>query len=785
MKTMMKRPFCIGLILSIFLLTVPMQTVLAADAPAVSAPIVAIAADAGTVELDGATYRVIRTAEELRAATDAGNYILAGDIDGGDTTVAEPILKLAGGTVLDGNGCRISGFAVETSGAAGSLFAFADSTEKIVIRNLTVGSVEKPVSLKSDKSVSLFGDDTANTVAEWSNNRFYAAAGVTADANLGMVFAHLRGNHTFANCTVNAQIAHNGAWSVGMWFGQQYPTSVLTVTDCVTEGELTTKGQAGGLVGNMQGSATVNGFENRAALTSKSNNAAGVVAYATLEAGVERTFTNCVNVGTLQAKKVVAGIYGFQAGGSNAGTVRFVGCVNRGNLTGTPDIYSGIGGIYGMENKACANLALSFENCSNFGAITGNEICVGGIYGRTTTGATTKNSVNYGALTGVSSGKYSRIGGIAGNSYSKLTTFENCQNFGAIQTGNNLGGIIGQAELGCTITGCTNYGSVSDTVNNAGGIVANAAKVVTITDTANYGAVSTGTAAGFIGTGGATVTMQNCLNAGDISGTSHTGGFVGWTNGVYTLTDCVTIGALSNTGNNIGGVGGVISNDNTVLKNVYCFGSVFSTAMEKAGAVLGVGSKAPATVENVKYLALAGAGSSLGAAEDGAIAAKDAVSLLEGKYTGKRFLLNEAGIPTFAEPVLRGVQNTVVTDGTYRVRFLATLQTLQYDALGFDVAYTYTDANGEQHKTQKKYCEYVMTSVTAAEEDGTVRAVSAAELFGKYLFALTVNDVPEAVGEIVFTVTPFAESAGETYVGQTVRVTYRAGVFAGYGEVEG
>ena len=71
----------------------------------------------------------------------------------------------------------------------------------------------------------------------------------------------------------------------------------------------------------------------------------------------------------------------------------------------------------------------------------------------------------------------------------------------------------------------------------------------------------------------------------------------------------------------------------------------------------------------------------------------------------------------------------------------------------------------------------VYTSILA-EENGSVRSVTAAELGGVYLYALVLENVPVNAGDIVFTARPYRVIDGEKDYGVEKTVTLSGGEFA-------
>ena len=106
-------------------------------------------------------------------------------------------------------------------------------------------------------------------------------------------------------------------------------------------------------------------------------------------------------------------------------------------------------------------------------------------------------------------------------------------------------------------------------------------------------------------------------------------------------------------------------------------------------------------------------------------------------------------------PVFAGYQTTDVTDGKYSVRFVATINYLDdVSAVGFIIRAQFEKDSAPVDKTVTQYCAYVYNSILAAGSP-----VTAEELGGNYIFALHIDEIPENIGQITFTVTPYYNHA--------------------------
>ena len=125
-----------------------------------------------------------------------------------------------------------------------------------------------------------------------------------------------------------------------------------------------------------------------------------------------------------------------------------------------------------------------------------------------------------------------------------------------------------------------------------------------------------------------------------------------------------------------------------------------------------------------------------------------------------------------------GMQYTDPSADTQNVRFLAALHSLNGTAAGFEITASYLDENDDvATKSWEKSCNYVYSSIIATSDGGTVASVTANELGGTYLVALSVDGVPvEADVQIDFVVKSYViDDNGDKQYSETVRFTIIGG----------
>lgn len=201
----------------------------------------------------------------------------------------------------------------------------------------------------------------------------------------------------------------------------------------------------------------------------------------------------------------------------------------------------------------------------------------------------------------VSNSGSTQIGGITGRSGEG--TFINCSYDGIVErTGTSAndyvpaGGILGEALMGVSITGCSTSGALTTASGRAcGGILGKTTNLVNIKDCSSTMNISArddvaGGIVGYYGNG----EISNCHVESSItvrekgSGSSYVGGIVAHTSGAIVITDCSYKGAIDAFS---GIVGGIIGQSNTstgdgcTITRCFSEGSIKSTTV--VGGVIG------------------------------------------------------------------------------------------------------------------------------------------------------------------------------------------------------
>jgi len=235
--------------------------------------------------------------------------------------------------------------------------------------------------------------------------------------------------------------------------------------------------------------------------------------------------------------------------------------------------------ISGLLISPTGNSLGLFKYLSGEGTVIKNLNVAGKVTGNQTTGAIVANLSNAAVLENctadVEINCEANSLAIAGGLVGQLTgdaVIRNCVNNGVVTGTTWLGGIVGRVNgANARIENCVNNGKVTGT-DGVGGI------------------------AGFIETHPAAI--DGCVNNGDVNTTGSdygTGGIAGST--VGPVQNSYNTGKITSKDDNIGGLVGIMSNVQAILKDSYNTGDIVATSVSASAAVGGlVGNMNPGTV---------------------------------------------------------------------------------------------------------------------------------------------------------------------------------------------
>ena len=535
----------------------------------------AVPSSLGTTTIDGQTYFLIYTAEQLKTFRNiVNNTLTEAETAAGYTPDAAANGKLMRDITLNEDFDQ-SKFALDTEG------------------NLTYDGGAVPETFETWTPIGNSSSTTQYTGTFDGNGKSISGLYINSSSYNTGLFGYLGSGGSIQKLTVTNSVVRGG-----MYTGSIVGYSYGTISECINNGDVfATSTHVGGIVGfcnaggalsdchntgSVQGSGYCGGIAgssfgniDQCSNTGDVDGGAtfGVGGIAGVAEGIR--ITNSYNTGSIASAANGNAYVGGILGDSLAQGCEIENCYNMGTVSASTTSGEMAGGIVGVG-------PCDVTNCYNTGAISGYRF-VGGIYGWTY-GSNAQNSYNTGAIIG--GGNY--VGGFAGYvGSSAACTIEDCYNTGSVTAENEsaavnniVGGFVGYVTSASTVRRCYNTGDVLST---------NAA-----TDLANV-------VGGFVGDN-ASGTIENCYNTGNVTGenrnggTSNVGGFAGVNRDK--IASCWTVGQVSSSADGTNNVGAMVGNNYSsgTIDNCYYLAG---TAEQGTGVNDGTGTPGSLAAEDI------------------------------------------------------------------------------------------------------------------------------------------------------------------------------------------
>ncbi len=397
------------------------------------------------------------------------------------------------------------------------------------------------------------------------------------------------------------------------------------------------------------------------------------------------------------------------------------------------------------------------SNVDLYVSVTANA-AVGGVVGNLSAGKLNMIScANNGTLNLLGSGNVQIQGGAfvgtisaAGCEFNATACVNNGDVIASSQNWCNIGGFCGRIEVNasnmtlkkCVNTGDIGFGSVEPLGSKyraggfGGSMRTNETGVITMQYCLNLGNINVkDTAGGMIGENQGQVFLMNCYNYGNVGDTSYDGGLVGLLNKTaacnYSIQNCVHAPSDAAAAALIGQISaGQLVFDGNVL-----VGTPEASAVE-LGHVVTKGNK----TENFSYSGM------------------DSTSMVADRAAW------EAATP---EIDVIGYQKTAVdtATNTFKVRIVTTVSSLAYDAVGFEIIRSDANGAGAIVKTTTKAYSSLLGN------DGTVYDPAAEKDGAEYFVPFVIEGVP-ADGSVTFHVRPYVVEGDVVTYGETMLTTF-------------
>ena len=276
--------------------------------------------------------------------------------------------------------------------------------------------------------------------------------------------------------------------------------------------------------------------------------------------------------------------------------------------------------------------------------------------------------------------------------------------------------------------------------------------------------------------------IRNCTNMGSVDGSENAGGLIGLCRGNAQVSMCRNMGKIS-----AAFAGGMVGKAEAAIHygDSYVEWSTLKVTLQISGS------------ENHGNLSSSGAaGGMVGRIENAGQDGNPGVDTeLSGNLHTGGIRAGESGgalLPWVGSSVsdgaihvsectdgsaavrLHGSQLREEADGTYAVRFVGSIGSLDYREIGYTVRIRWNDRVSEE---QEMSCGTVYRSMQLGEE----AACTAEELRGEesaYLCILTITDIPSDAGRVEFEVTPYGvRKDGKRESGERYRIVYDGGSY--------
>lgn len=388
----------------------------------------------------------------------------------------------------------------------------------------------------------------------------------------------------------------------------------------------------------------------------------------------------------------------------------------------------------------------------------------------------------FGATSNFDADKQDNANVLIENVYLDVTMYTSAPASPRANDGRNTGGVIGAVYSECTLTirntVVNNKIEAANTIRAAAGFIGLATgaggKVkkdgkeegerncyVTIEDSMFSGILNNknNQNAGYVARASSYLTINRCIEAGDVypatwtTDTNYTASMIGWS--IYPnnkITNCLYTDVFY-----------VQNGKYTPVESLY--GTAVALGTPTVENNTHVTDAELTGIASAEKLALAGMGATWTPTTTGLPLPRKVAELFGETVIAKKDI---AGTPVVK---LAGYQATDAKDEKFDLRLVAALKlpegktTADFTAVGFTVVANY----GTTSLTKDYAVDTVYTSVAAYTKGGAeVKAYTAAELGGDYLFVLPCSNVPANAGVITLEVTVYYTTAEGTTVGATV-----------------
>lgn len=295
----------------------------------------------------------------LNATTNAKTF--RGHLDGGGYTIT--LSTSATGRAVAMFNCVGSAATVSNITFAGNMSGVGHESSTLCSFNYgTISNVINNCSLSSTNTTGLLGGIAASQISasaliENSTNN----ANISGTQKVGGIVGNLRIG-TISNSINTGSITSSNSCCAGIagLIGQSNDSNNnAIINDCVNEGNISGKGQVGGIAGGIYPQLSCNNCSNYGNITTTANSGAGGIAGYINSADSSSTysFTNCYSSGTVTTTAGwVGGVFGY-ASSASTGTISFNNVLSASKVVDTSTTGND-GGFMAGQNSTTASFEL-------------------------------------------------------------------------------------------------------------------------------------------------------------------------------------------------------------------------------------------------------------------------------------------------------------------------------------------------------------------------------------------------------------------------------------------
>ena len=296
-----------------------------------------------------------------------------GHLDGGGFTITLSTSTTDGAVAMFN--CVGSAGSVSNIVFEGSISGVGSMSSTVCVYNYgSISNITNNCDISSENADGIIGGIAASEIAKTANiDNCVNNATISGTKYVGGIVGNLRVG-SISDSTNKGEIISTStscAGIAGLVGKDQNTLSDVTITNCINEGNITSKGQAGGIAGGVYPQLTCIGCSNYGNITvSSSSGAGGIVGYIqSNNADAVFSITECYSDGIITTNNGWAGgVFGYFSS-SSVGTMNFNDVLSASKVVDNSTNATGrVGGF--MVGQNAKNVVFNFVKCQQIASIS-------------------------------------------------------------------------------------------------------------------------------------------------------------------------------------------------------------------------------------------------------------------------------------------------------------------------------------------------------------------------------------------------------------------------------